>query len=109
MISCFSFYSLSFYSPIISPLYSPVTSAPGSRYSGKINGFSDIMAHVFILKTDPFCRFVGFFSCLFQVFPFVEGNINLEDMISKKASAFDWEKRVYASTVFAFASGMVCA
>ena len=40
---------------------------------------------------------------IFQVFPFVEGNINLEDMISKKASAFDWEKRVYASTVFAFA------
>jgi serine/threonine protein kinase len=40
---------------------------------------------------------------IFQVFPFVEGNINLDDMISKNASAFDWEKRVYASTVFAFA------
>ena len=40
---------------------------------------------------------------IFQVFPFVEGNINLDDMISKKASSFDWEKRVYASTVFAFA------
>lgn len=40
---------------------------------------------------------------IYQVFPFVEGNINLDDMISKKASSFDWEKRLYASTVFAFA------
>lgn len=40
---------------------------------------------------------------IFQVFPFVEGNINLDDMISKNAAAFNWEKRVYASTVFAFA------
>lgn len=40
---------------------------------------------------------------IFQVFPFVEGNINLDDMISKNALSFDWEKRVYASTVFAFA------
>ncbi len=40
---------------------------------------------------------------IFQVFPFVEGNINLDDMIQKGWSEFDWEKRVYACTVFAFA------
>lgn len=40
---------------------------------------------------------------IFQVFPFVEGNINLEEMIKKGFAEFDWEKRVYACTVFAFA------
>ena len=40
---------------------------------------------------------------IFQVFPFVAGNINLGDMIGKGLDEFDWEKRVYASTVFAFA------
>ena len=40
---------------------------------------------------------------IFQVFPFIEGNINLDDMISTKAELFDWTKRVYACTVFAFA------
>ena len=40
---------------------------------------------------------------IYQVFPFVEGNINLDDMISTKSASFDWEKRLYASTVFAFA------
>jgi len=42
-------------------------------------------------------------ECLFKIFPFVEGNINLDDMISKKTASFGWEERVYASTVFAFA------
>lgn len=40
---------------------------------------------------------------IFQVFPFVAGNINLDDMIRKGWAEFDWEKRVYACTVFAFA------
>lgn len=42
-------------------------------------------------------------ECFFQVFPFVEGNINFNDMIKKGFGEFDWEKRLYASTVFAFA------
>lgn len=41
-------------------------------------------------------------ECFFQAFPFVTGNTNLKDMIDKGA-AFDWERRVYACTVFAFA------
>ena len=42
-------------------------------------------------------------ECLFQVFPFISGNTNLSDMIGKKGASFDWEKRLYACTVFAFA------
>ena len=42
-------------------------------------------------------------ECLFQVFPFISGNTNLSDMIGKKGKSFDWEKRLYACTVFAFA------
>lgn len=42
-------------------------------------------------------------KCLFQVFPFIEGNKNLADVIEKSPEKFDWEKRVYACTVFAFA------
>lgn len=41
-------------------------------------------------------------ECFFQVFPFVTGNTHLGDMIEKGAM-FDWEKRIYACTVFAFA------
>lgn len=40
---------------------------------------------------------------LFQVFPFVSGNTDLSDMIQKGFSKFDWEKRFFACTVFAFA------
>ena len=42
-------------------------------------------------------------ECLFQVFPFIEGNMNLADIIEKTPEKFDWEKRVYACSVFAFA------
>lgn len=42
-------------------------------------------------------------ECLFQVFPFIEGNMNLADIIEKAPEKFDWEKRVYACSVFAFA------
>lgn len=42
-------------------------------------------------------------ECLFQVFPFIEGNMNLADVIEKTPEKFDWEKRVYACSVFAFA------
>ena len=42
-------------------------------------------------------------ECLFQVFPFISGNTNLNDMIQKGFKEFDWEKRLYACTVFAFA------
>jgi serine/threonine protein kinase len=42
-------------------------------------------------------------ECLFQVFPFIEGNMNLADIIEKSPEKFDWEKRVYACSVFAFA------
>ena len=40
-------------------------------------------------------------DCIFQVFPFITGNTNLADIISNKS--FSWDKRVYASAVFAFA------
>ena len=40
---------------------------------------------------------------IYQAFPFVEGNINLGDMIDRGFSSFDWERRVYACAVFAFA------
>ena len=42
-------------------------------------------------------------ECLFQVFPFIEGNMNLADIIEKTPEKFDWEKRVYACSVFTFA------
>lgn len=42
-------------------------------------------------------------ECLFQVFPFISGNTNLADMIQKGFKVFDWHKRLYACTVFAFA------
>ena len=42
-------------------------------------------------------------ECLFQVFPFISGNTNLADMIQKGFKVFDWQKRLYACTVFAFA------
>lgn len=42
-------------------------------------------------------------ECLFQVFPFISGNTNLADMIQKGFKTFDWQKRLYACTVFAFA------
>lgn len=42
-------------------------------------------------------------ECLFQVFPFIEGNMNLADIIEKSPEKFDWEKRIYACSVFAFA------
>ena len=42
-------------------------------------------------------------ECLFQVFPFITGNTNLGDMIKKGKWAFNWERRLYACTVFAFA------
>ena len=42
-------------------------------------------------------------ECLFQVFPFIEGNMNFADIIEKAPEKFDWEKRVYACSVFAFA------
>ena len=42
-------------------------------------------------------------ECLFQVFPFISGNTNLADMIQKGFKEFDWQKRLYACTVFAFA------
>lgn len=40
---------------------------------------------------------------IFQVFPFVSGNMTLEDMIKKDFKEYDWEKRLYACAVFAFA------
>lgn len=40
---------------------------------------------------------------IFQTFPFVTGNTHLGDMIEKGPEAFDWEKKVYACAVFAFA------
>ena len=42
-------------------------------------------------------------ECIFQAFPFITGNTHLGDMIEKGAKAFDWEKKVYACAVFAFA------
>ena len=42
-------------------------------------------------------------ECIFQAFPFVTGNTHLGDMIEKGTAAFDWEKKVYACAVFAFA------
>lgn len=42
-------------------------------------------------------------ECIFQAFPFVTGNTHLGDMIEKGTKAFDWEKKVYACAVFAFA------
>jgi len=42
-------------------------------------------------------------ECIFQVFPFITGNTHLGDMIEKGTKMFNWEKRVYACAVFAFA------
>ena len=42
-------------------------------------------------------------ECIFQAFPFITGNTHLGDMIEKGTKAFDWEKKVYACAVFAFA------
>lgn len=42
-------------------------------------------------------------DCLFQTFPFITGNMTLADLIQKDFKEYDWEKRLYACTVFAFA------
>lgn len=42
-------------------------------------------------------------ECLFQTFPFITGNLTLADLIKKDFKEYDWEKRLYACTVFAFA------
>lgn len=55
-----------------------------------------------VYKSDGYTKWTRNES-LFQVFPFVSGNTDLSDMIEKGFGKFDWEKRFYACTVFAFA------
>ena len=64
--------------------------------------YADEMFMAKVYKSDGYSLWTRN-ECIFQAFPFITGNTHLGDMIEKGTKAFDWEKKVYACAVFAFA------